>query len=210
MPPTPKLEPRSTYVGENFWCLPCCEVWYESVNDNLKTIPETMKREIIDAYKNGNPWKRIPKKALEIPEKEIRKAAFDKAGDPWKKIKSFSSSEDLKKHIKTAHIFSKQKYDIVCPMQGCNETNVDVRHHMKVFHGVDEDDDENWLGNYCREPDSKNGICGCRFHVNNDCDEDILPCQSRHHLRHHGLGLWPLRDAESVYRRIPDILNPWE
>ena len=168
-------------IRNNFWCLPCCEVWYEKVNDNLKELGKNSKKE-----------------------------AFDRAGDPREKIKSFSSSEDLKKHIKAVHIFSKQKYQIVCPMQGCNETDVDVQYHMKVLHGVDEDDDENCLQNYCREPDSKNGICGCRFHVNNDCDEDILPCQSRHHLRHHGLGLWPLRDAESVYRRIPDILNPWE
>ena len=126
------------------------------------------------------------------------------AGDPWKKIKTFSSCEDLKEHIKAVHIFSKQKHQIICPMQGCAKTNVDFR-HMKVLHGVYDDSDY-----YCQEPDSKNGICGCRIHAirqDDNCEDSWLSCMDEHRLHHHGLGIEQLHDVESVYRRMDKIIN---
>ena len=193
MPPTPNLSPRSTnfdrvwdankqaytFDTNDYWCLPCCEVWYDKVNDNIERLGRTKREE-----------------------------AFEMAGDPLKQIKTFSSCEDLKEHIKAVHIFSKQVYEIVCPMQGCAETNVNIRHHMKVFHGVDEDDSETWKGNYCTEPDSKNGICGNRLHLKDECRDDILRCDARHSLRHHGFGLRSLLDAKRVHLRISEILHP--
>ena len=197
LPPTPSLKPHShgnpnevlvqygfdsepqtlaDMSNNGYWCLPCGEVWLEEVKYNISKL----------GAKN-------------------RKEAFDKAGDPWKRIKTFSSCEDLKEHIKAVHIFSTQKYQMVCPMQGCAFTNVDVRHHMKVFHGVDEE--EAW---YCQEADLKNGICGCRIHGNSECAEDILPCFSRHRLKTHGLSTELFDDVERLYRELDAKINPWE
>ena len=134
-----------------------------------------------------------------------RKEAFAKAGDPRMKIKTFSSCEDLKEHIKAVHIFSTQKYQMVCPMQGCAFTDVDVDHHMKVFHGVDEE--EAW---YCQEADLKNGICGCRIHGNGECAEDILPCRNRHWLQAHRFSTELFNDVERLYRELDEKINPWE
>ena len=205
LPPTPKpvLSPRPTIFGrvwdankkaytfdtnKSYWCLPCCEVWYDKVKDNIERLGRTKREE-----------------------------AFEMAGDPLKQIKTFSSCEDLKEHIKAVHIFSKQVYEMVCPMQGCAETNVNIRHHMKVLHGIDEDgvgedgsaEGDNPILIYCTEPDSKNGICGCRIDCgNNDFMDDYG--EYGRHCYHHGFGLRSLRDAASVYKRINQIINPWE
>ena len=199
MPPVPSLTPyrrpiwkedRSHYYEENdYWCYTCAYIWFEDVQENI--------------------------------EKLGKKEAFDMAEDPWKKIKSFSSCEDLKEHIKAIHIFSKQGIRMICPLQGCASTNVDIRHHMKVFHGVDYELDRlldgptSWIDarngpSYCQEPDSKNGICGCRIHAiidGDDCEESWLSCMREHRLYHHGFGITHLKDIESVYKKIDDIIN---
>ena len=206
LPPTPNLKPNTRWnpnqvlkedpfqqngfdpfapdprtiadMSENaYWCFPCAEVWFEKVKANIEELH----------YSN-------------------MKEAFDKAEDPWKKIKTFSSCEDLKEHIKAVHIFSKQKYQMVCPMQGCSATNVDIRFHMKEFHGVDEE--KAW---YCTEADLKNGICGFRIHGASDhCTEWMLPCIWRHHLQSHGLSIQLFNHAESLYKELDRRINPWE
>ena len=56
----------------------------------------------------------------------------------------------------------------------------------------------------------KNGSCGNRLHLNDDCRDHILRCYARHSLRHHGFGLRSLLDAKRVHLRISEILHPWE
>ena len=133
LPPTPSLEPHS-YWNPN-------EVRKEDPFDQIgfdPTPPEP--RTIAEMSQNGYwcfPCAEVWFEKVKVNiEKLDKKEAFDKAEDPWKKIKTFSSCEDLKEHIQAVHIFSKQKYQMVCPMQGCLVTNVDIHSHMKEFHGV--------------------------------------------------------------------------
>ena len=165
-----------------YWCFPCAEVWFEQIKANIERL-----------------------------DKDNRKEAFDKAEDPWKKIKTFSSCEDLKEHIQAVHIFSTQKYQMVCPMQGCSVTNVDIRLHMKEFHGVD--GEKAW---YCQEADLKNGICGCRLHIHDDeyscCSDCSIPGLMQHRLQAHSLSTQLFDDVESLYKELDRRINqkPWE
>ena len=201
LPPIPNLQPDSKWNPNEVW-----EKDLFSFSGFDAGPPRTLAEMSYNGYwclPCGEVW--LEKVKDNINKLGDRKEAFDKAGDPWKKIKMFSSCEDLKQHIKAVHIFSTQKYRMVCPMQGCAFTNVDVKHHMKVFHGVDEE--EAW---YCQEADLKNGICGCRIHGNSECAEDILPCITRHRIQAHGLSTELFDRVERLYEELDRKINPWE
>ena len=103
---------------------------------------------------------------------------------------------------------------MVCPMQGCSVTNVDIHLHMKEFHGVD--GEKAW---YCQEADLKNGICGCRIQIYQfdyenscSCTYCTIPGRWQHQLQAHELSTQLFDRAESLYKELDRRINqrPWE